>query len=103
MTFLVTSTPENDVITSYTTGLCGSWTYSAYNGYRHLASGLCCGLSSLAAGLTLGVAGDAGVRANAQKDIYVGVILILIFGEALGLYGLIIAIILTSKATPCTD
>jgi len=47
------------------------------------------------------VAGDAGVRANAQKDIYVGVILILIFGEALGLYGLIIAIILTSKASPC--
>ena len=72
------------------------WSYSAYNGYRHLASGLCCGLSSLAAGLAIGVAGDAGVRANAQKDIYVGVILILIFAEALGLYGLIISIILSS-------
>ena len=57
----------------------GAWNYSAYNGYRHLASGLCCGLSSLAAGLAIGVAGDAGVRANAQKDIYVGVVLILIF------------------------
>merc|ERR1712195_293486 len=65
----------------------GNWSYSAYNGYKHLASGLCCGLSSLAAGLAIG---DAGVRANAQKDIYVGVILILIFAEALGLYGLII-------------
>lgn len=81
--------------------VCTGWNYSAYYGYRHLAAGLCCGLSSLAAGLCLGVAGDAGVRANAQKDIYVGVILILIFGEALGLYGLIVAIILSSKGTVC--
>merc|ERR1712151_421965 len=77
----------------------GPWSYSAYNGYKHLASGLCCGLSSLAAGLAIGVAGDAGVRANAQKDIYVGVILILIFAEALGLYGLIISIILSGLST----
>jgi len=101
VTSSVTATAESLVLTDYTTGVCTGWTYSAYNGYRHLASGLCCGLSSLAAGLTLGVAGDAGVRANAQKDIYVGVILILIFGEALGLYGLIIAIILSSKSTVC--
>jgi len=101
LTSLVTSTPEQSVISDYQSGNCSSWQYSAYNGYRHLASGLCCGLSSLAAGLTLGVAGDAGVRANAQKDIYVGVILILIFGEALGLYGLIIAKItpLSGKST----
>jgi hypothetical protein len=42
------------------------------------------------------------VRANAQKDIYVGMILILIFAEALGLYGLIVAIILSSNATGWT-
>ena len=35
-------------------------------GYKHLASGLCCGLSSLAAGLAIGICGDAGVRANAH-------------------------------------
>lgn len=73
-----------------------SFSYNPYAGYKHLASGLCCGLSSLAAGLAIGVAGDAGVRANAQKDIFVGVILILIFAEALGLYGLIVAIILSN-------
>lgn len=70
--------------------------YSNYDGYRHLAGGLCCGLSALGAGLCIGIVGDAGVRANAQKDIYVGMILILIFAEALGLYGLIVAIILSS-------
>ena len=71
-------------------------TYTYYLGYKHLSSGLCCGLSSLAAGLAIGIVGDAGVRANAQQEaIFVGMILILIFAEALGLYGLIIAIILS--------
>jgi V-type H+-transporting ATPase proteolipid subunit len=55
-------------------------------------------LSSLAAGLSIGITGDTGVRATAQKDIFVGVILILIFGEALGLYGMIVAIILSSTS-----
>ena len=65
-------------------------------GYKFLGAGLCCGLSSLAAGLAIGVAGDAGVRAYAQTDcIFVGMILILIFAEAIGLYGLIVAIIMS--------
>jgi len=70
--------------------------YMAYKGYSYLAAGLCCGLSSLAAGLAIGIVGDAGVRANAQQEkIFVGMILILIFAEALGLYGLIVALILS--------
>ena len=49
-----------------------------------------------AAGFAIGIVGDAGVRANAQQEqIFVGMILILIFAEALGLYGMIIAIILS--------
>jgi len=40
--------------------------YTYFEGYSHLAAGLCCGLSSLAAGLAIGIVGDAGVRANAQ-------------------------------------
>ena len=64
-------------------------------GYKLLGAGLCCGLSALAAGLAIGVAGDAGVRAYAQTDaIFVGMILILIFAEAIGLYGLIVSIIM---------
>jgi len=67
-------------------------------GYKIFSGGLCCGLSSLAAGLAIGVAGDAGVRAYAQTDaIFVGMILILIFAECIGLYGMIIAIILVSS------
>lgn len=53
----------------------------------------------MAAGLAIGVVGDAGVRAIGQEEsLFVGVILILIFGEALALYGLIVAIILSTKA-----
>jgi V-type H+-transporting ATPase proteolipid subunit len=73
--------------------------YTDYaKGYKIFSAGLCCGLSSLAAGLAIGVAGDAGVRAYAQTDaIFVGMILILIFAECIGLYGMIIAIILVSS------
>ena len=72
--------------------------YSLYSGWRHLASGLCCGLSSLGAGVAIGIAGNAGVRALGQQDrIFVGMMLILIFSEALGLYGLIVSLILSSS------
>ena len=57
-------------------------------------------MSGLAAGITIGIVGDAGVRANAVSGkFYVGMVLILIFAEALGLYGLIVALILTSQTS----
>lgn len=73
--------------------------YYLFDGYAHLAAGLACGLAGLAAGMAIGIVGDAGVRANAQQPkLFVGIILILIFAEALALYGLIVGIILSSKA-----
>merc|ERR1711912_169592 len=48
-------------------------TYTAFQGYAHLGAGLTVGLSSLAAGLAIGIVGDAGVRANAQQPrLFVG-------------------------------
>ncbi len=71
--------------------------YSFKEGFAHLSSGLCCGLSSLGAGIAIGIGGDAGVRALGQQDrIFVGMMLILIFAEALGLYGLIVALIMAA-------
>merc|ERR1711988_71963 len=73
--------------------------YSAYSGYAHLSAGITVGMSSLAAGLAIGIVGDAGVRANAQQPrLFVGMILILIFAEALGLYGLIVGLVVASSA-----
>ncbi|KHN41911.1 V-type proton ATPase 16 kDa proteolipid subunit [Glycine soja] len=73
--------------------------YYLFDGYAHLSSGLACGLAGLSAGMAIGIVGDAGVRANAQQPkLFVGMILILIFAEALALYGLIVGIILSSRA-----
>merc|ERR1712195_15603 len=78
----------------------GAYSYSSYSGFSALSAGLCCGL----AGIAIGIVGDAGVRANArQPKLFVGIILILIFAEALGLYGLIVALILQSNKLECTD
>ncbi len=61
-----------------------------------MASGFCCGFSALASGYAIGVAGEQAVRTNAiNEEFYVGMILILIFAEAIGLFGLIISIILS--------
>ena len=58
--------------------------YTMFDGWKHLASGLCCGLSSLGAGIAIGIAGNAGVRALGQQErLFVGMMLILIFSEAL--------------------
>ncbi len=86
------SSPDND----------GKTVYSSYTGYAHLAAGMCCGLSGLAAGMAIGIVGDAGVRAVGQQEkLFVGMILILIFAEALGLYGLIVALILSQQSYSC--
>jgi len=73
--------------------------YSLFTGFMHLAAGLSVGLSGLGAGYAIGVVGDMGVRAYMQQSrVFVGMVLILIFGEVLGLYGLIVALILNSKS-----
>ncbi|KAL1509655.1 hypothetical protein ABEB36_004361 [Hypothenemus hampei] len=72
--------------------------YQIYTGFLHLGAGLAVGFSGLAAGFAIGIVGDAGVRGTAQQPrLFVGMILILIFAEVLGLYGLIVAIFLYSQ------
>jgi V-type H+-transporting ATPase 16kDa proteolipid subunit len=73
--------------------------YKLFKSFVHLGAGLSVGLSGLAAGFAIGVVGDAGVRGTAQQPrLFVGMILILIFAEVLGLYGLIVALILSTKS-----
>ncbi|CAB3986290.1 V-type proton ATPase 16 kDa proteolipid subunit [Paramuricea clavata] len=73
--------------------------YTLYKSFLDLGAGLSVGLSGLAAGFAIGIVGDAGVRGSAQQPrLFVGMILILIFAEVLGLYGLIVALILHTKS-----
>merc|ERR1712048_375410 len=107
-------------------------TYSIYNAYAHLAAGLCCGCSCVAAGGTIGIIGDVGVQCFGLKAssgkrawvdgdssgadmggggdqvseedanrLYVGLLIMLIFSEALALYGLIVALILSQRQYTC--
>ncbi|CAM9899843.1 unnamed protein product, partial [Chrysoparadoxa australica] len=76
--------------------------YSTYTGFAHLAAGMSCGFSGLAAGYAIGLVGEAGVRAVGQQErLFVGMILVLIFAEALGLYGLIVSLILSQNSYEC--
>ena len=64
----------------------------------HMGAGLAVGISGLAAGIAIGIVGDAGVRGTAQQPrLYVGMILVLIFAEVLALYGLIVALVMVVK------
>lgn len=70
---------------------------SLAKGFTQLGAGLSVGLAGLAAGFAIGIVGDAGVRGTAQQPrLFVGMILILIFAEVLGLYGLIVALIMNT-------
>ncbi|KAK3099840.1 hypothetical protein FSP39_010556 [Pinctada imbricata] len=72
--------------------------YTLFKSFTHLGAGLSVGLSGLASGFAIGIVGDAGVRGTAQQPrLYVGMILILIFAEVLGLYGLIVALLLATR------
>ncbi|EES99011.1 Vacuolar ATP synthase 16 kDa proteolipid subunit [Giardia duodenalis assemblage B] len=90
---LITSLLINSRVRSYTNGM------PLYVSYAHFGAGLCCGLAALAAGLAIGVSGGAAVKAVAkQPSLFVVMLIVLIFSEALALYGLIIALILSTKS-----
>ncbi|TKR78031.1 hypothetical protein L596_018904 [Steinernema carpocapsae] len=73
----------------------GGKDYTINLGFSQFAGGLVCGLCGLGAGYAIGIAGESGVRALSQQPRYfVGMILILIFAEVLGLYGMIVALIM---------
>ena len=61
-----------------------------------LGAGLLSGFSNVAAGYAIGIVGEQGVKYYAiNENIFVALILILIFAEVLGLYGMICSIIVS--------
>ncbi|KIX00914.1 V-type ATPase, C subunit [Rhinocladiella mackenziei CBS 650.93] len=68
--------------------------------FTQLGAGLAVGLAGLASGFSIGIVGDAGVRATAQQPrLFVAMMLILIFAEVLGLYGMIVAMLLLARGS----
>ena len=73
--------------------------YTHYNGLRHLSAGLCCGTAQFASGVTVGVIGESSTQAVLlRSSLFASAVLILIFSEALALYGLICGMILAQQS-----
>ncbi|KAG9393474.1 V-ATPase proteolipid subunit [Carpediemonas membranifera] len=71
--------------------------YPIWDGFAHLAAGLSVGVASLASGIAIGITGDAVTRAIAREPkLFIGMILLLVFGEVLGLYGMIVSVIMVA-------
>ena len=67
--------------------------------YSHFSAGLSTGISALASGITIGISGQAITKYVAQQpSLFTVMLIIMIFGEALALFGLIVSLIVTSAA-----
>ena len=69
-----------------------------YAGYCIFMCGILVGVSNLCCGMCVGVIGSGTALAHAQTpSTFVSMLIVQIFGSALGLYGVIIGIIMANK------
>jgi len=72
--------------------------YTMLSGFSHFGAGLTMGLCGLAGGCCIGVIGDSCTKATGiRPQIYMNVVLLTGFAMVLGMYGLISALLMSTK------
>mmetsp|Transcript_2828 Transcript_2828/g.17606 ORF Transcript_2828/g.17606 Transcript_2828/m.17606 type:complete len:93 (+) Transcript_2828:420-698(+) len=77
----------------------GTWSNNAMSSsYAIFASGITVGFANLACGVCVGITGSACALSDAQNPaLFVKILIIEIFGSALGLFGVIVGIIISGN------
>ncbi len=75
------------------------WATFHYAGYAVFFSGCSVGITNIASGIAVGIAGSSCALADAQDDsLFVKCLIIEIFASALGIFGIIVGIIQSNNA-----
>jgi V-type H+-transporting ATPase proteolipid subunit len=76
-----------------------NWSTFYYAGYAVFFSGVSVGVTNIASGIAVGIAGSSCALADAQDDsLFVKCLIIEIFASALGIFGIIVGIIQSNNA-----